>query len=408
MGGIMNNCYKNTPIILFAIVLVAFMGFATGEARAQAQNAELNLELVLSSNLTDSEVIPLQTLIQNDGKGQKLFDLYLENLNTNEPAENLYFNIILSTEKHGTIVEAYQEEGKPFSLRSRQQVIATNNTIGNGGLPGIKEYIGFDGGLTSAGDDFYNNLKGSTKLPPDTYSIQVDIYQGHNSKNGGIKVASTSAQLGVEITEDVKDIYLTSPGDVIGSSVEITNPYPEFRWEGANNATYRLVVVEAKGDESPESLIQGALSTDPILENGKSGMGSLLDHEILDAKLNKRSFQFPTSGVKSHEEGQLYFWQVLLELKTSNGIETRPSEIWEYSLAEQGTDDNVVDNSPELRRALNQLLGQGQFKEMQRNGYKLQSIVIDGQTVSGAVALQRIADFLDRVEQGDITIVNNN
>ena len=57
-----------------------------------------------------------------------------------------------------------------------QVVFATNNDIQNEEIPGISDIMKFDGGLTSTGENFVEDLSGTT-LPNDQYSFAVRIYQ---------------------------------------------------------------------------------------------------------------------------------------------------------------------------------------------------------------------------------------
>ncbi len=397
----MNPLKKN--IIYIPCLAVLFLLSGTSVQQSKAQNAQVFLELQLSPNLTNSQAINLTNILANNGRGTNLFSLYLQNENMSSAANNLYFNLELRSEKQGLIADMYQQQGKPFSLDPGQQIYATNNQVQTG-LPGVEEQIDFDGGLTPDGEEFVNDLGGSTKLPADRYIVTVELYQGANKRNGGIRVASSVQEFGGDIADDDRDIFLTSPGDVVGSGMEITNPYPEFRWEGSNGTNYRLIVVEAKGQDSPESLIQGALSTEPILNQGAAATGSLLDYEILDARARRTSFQMPPSGVQKLEPGKLYFWQVQAELNTSNGVETRTSEIWSFRLAEQGN-QQTIQAGQELARTLRSLLGNDQYRQLAQRGFRLQSIVIDGQTITGPAALQQLVELKSKLDAGDISII---
>lgn len=376
---------------------------ALGAADASAQKAELFLDLQINESLDNAQVINITNLFTGRGNGSSLFTLFIKNENLSQPAGELYFNIRFRSDKKGLLANMYQKKDQPFSLQAGQQVYASANAISDG-LPGVKENIGFDGGLTSTGRQFFNGLGGTTKLPPDNYRVQVDIFQGNNSRNGGVWVASAEAELGDGMVEDVRDIFLTSPGNVIGSEVEIINPYPEFRWEGSLGTAYRLVVVEAKGQESPESLLQGALNTEPVQSEGVRGMGTLLDYEILDIRLKKTNFQFPSSGVQALEPGKVYYWQVLSELSSGNGTDIRTSEIWSFAMSAQNSRYSQQING-ELSRLLKQLLGENQYRQLQQNGFRLQSLVIEGEVITGTSALQRLAELEDKLDQGEISIV---
>lgn len=389
--------------ISFSLLLLG-----TRVSTTTAQKAQLHLDLQLNEALANSQVINVNNILLSERKDVTIYNLFLQNENPTEPARDLYFNLRFHSDKRGLLANIYQRQGQPFSLEPGQQIYATNNDLSDG-LPGVKERIVFDGGLTKAGERFLNRMNGSAKLPPGRYVVQVDIFQGGNSRNGGVWIASVEADLGgnAKASASGYDIFLTSPGGAVGTSeMEITNPYPEFRWEGSSGANYRLVVVEAKDRESPESLIQGALSTAPVKGNGNSGKGTLLDYEIVDVSLKKPNYQFPPSGVQALKQGEVYYWQVLTELSTSNGPEQRASEIWSFTMAEQ-EDRQLQKVNGEVRRVLSQLLDGNVVDQLRRAGYQFQSVEIDGEVISGPMALERLLELMERADGGEITIVKN-
>ncbi len=374
--------------ILF--VLFAFVG---------PVQAQLSLDVEIDEMLSNSQSINIQSLLANNGKGPTLFRMYLQN-NSSEYANSLYFRLIVESDKIGRIVEIRQVSGQPFSLNPGQRVFATNNNIGDG-LPGVEELIQFDGEFSSEGKEFVNKLKGSTSLPADQYQITVEVHRG---SAGGELLASETAEIGRNIVEDTRDFYLLSPGDVASADATIANSYPNFQWQGATGTDYRLVVVEAKGNDSPQSLIEGAISTSPIQVKGSSGGGSLVDYEMLDVVVGQSSFQYPNSGVQSLEPGNTYYWKIVSQLESSGGVQERESEIWGFTLAstQQRTQNEKL--SSEVSQALRQVLG-NKFEEYQQDGYNFQSIVIDGQNYQGGQAMQKLMELSRQAEQGDISIV---
>lgn len=381
--------FQKTGIILFASACLMCIG--TDSAQAQ-----LSLDVELEEALINSQSIDIQSLIANNGQGPRLFQLYLQNRNTDEYENDLYFRIIVESEKVGRIADIKQVDGRPFNLRPGQRVQATNNNMGNG-LPGVEEVIQFDGNFTQEGKEFVNKLRGSTSLPADQYKVTIEIYQG--SVGGELK-ASTSAELGANIVEEIYDFYLLSPGDVVGADAVISNTYPNFQWQGANNASYRLIVVEARENDSPQSLMEGAASTDPV--RGGSSSGSLLDYEMLDVIVDRSSYQYPNSGVQELEPGKVYYWRVINQRETSRGVQNRESEIWSFSIADT-REGRTAQQNREVEKALRLVLG-SQLEQI-GDDLSFESIVIDGQTFRGGEALQKLLELGRRAEQGDVSIV---
>ncbi len=181
---------------------------------------------------------------------------------------DLFLEVKVFAAKIGEIVNVTTQDGFPFSLARGQSIYVNNNTLSQDGVPGIKETVKFEGGLTPEGDSFIENLDGSTTLPADTYSIEVNIRQ--KQANGEkLIIASVQAEIGggVPFSESV-DFFLRTPGDITDANVEITNPYPQFSWEGEQGIEYRLVVVKGSPSDSPESQLQSARSSAPISEGG--------------------------------------------------------------------------------------------------------------------------------------------
>lgn len=366
-------------------------------AIAVPAEAQLSLEVDVDENLSDAESITVQSLIANKGKGPDLFRMHLQN-NTSEYQNDLYFRIIVSSDKISRIADIKQKPGQPFSLSPGQQVFATNNNIGDG-LPGVEEVIQFSGNFTPEGDEFVNKLQGSTTIPAGDYQVKIEIHQG---SIGGAPVASASAEFGANIVEVGRDFYLISPGDVIGSDATISNQFPNFQWQGETGADYRLMVVEAKENESAQSLMEGAQSTAPIRENGSASGGSLLDYEMLDVVVDRSSFQYPNSGVQSLEPGKKYYWRIINQLDTGGGVETQQSEIWSFTLMDIG--NSVAGANGEMARYLQQLLGD-RLQVITEEGYSFESISFDGQEYQGGQALQKLMELGEDAEQGDISII---
>lgn len=393
----MINLIKKKCITVCYLSMLVWLLSAGGSS---AQQARLALDLQVNEAMANAQIVNIANLFTIRGKRSNLFTLLVQNESTDQAAEDLYFNIRFRSQKRGLIANLYQRNGQSFSLRPARQLYITSSNLDDG-LPGVEGNVKFDGGLTNAGERFFNELGGLMMLPPDEYTIQVHIYQEGNGVSGGTWIASAEERITGELVEDLRDIYLTGPGGVAGTNAQITNPYPEFRWEGSSGVNYRLIVVEAKGQDSPQSLLQGAMSTEPA--EVPSGIGNFLDYEIIDLRINKTSFQFPTSGVQVLEAGKEYFWQVLMELNTSNGRLTRVSEIWSFVLADQSP-QGTVELSSRLAPVLQQLLGEDRFRELQNGGFRLQSLVIEGETVSGSEALQRLMELNEKLDQGAISI----
>ncbi len=365
---------------------------------ALAQSPVLSIEIDVSDQLQNSQVFGLSSLgLDEKGSGPVLISGLMQNL-TSEKLENLYFEFRISTGKRGDIIHITQRSNWPFSLEPMQSVYVTNNAIKEEIIPGIEETMKFDGGLTPEGDALIEGLDGNLVLPPDTYSIHVVVFQISNEL-GRQDLAQASAEIGNTIGAETEDIFLRTPGDVIDGNVEITNPYPQFSWDGDTDADYRLLVVNSSGEDSPESLLESAKSSLPITDGG-----SLLTFENLDVRVQGNTFQFPASRAQPLEYGLTYYWQLITSIQVGASTEEKSSEIWSFRLAEPETSGEpaVIDN--EVKSALIRLIGESRFKQLQDAGFSLQGLEMDGVPVVGTQVNIKLAEFLRKIEDGDIIL----
>lgn len=371
-------------VFLFATLLVK-----SADAR---QTPDVEIELSLLPVLTEAQVLSLAQLgIDTQGAGNRLFNMIIENremnasfYNENGKLGNLYLSANVRVSGVGMIIQL--DTDQPFSLRQNQVVVANNNSMQNG-LPGVDERVRANGDLTPEGEQFVNNLKGSTRLPDMVYTITVQLWYG-GKRGQGAMISESSVTLPIENLGEDFDIVLVQPGDVIGSNADpLFNRFPVFRWDGDPRAVYRLVVVQKREGQSPESQIQAALSSDPsIIPSGTSlpfAPGNLLEFEMVDAIVRGLAFNYPVGGnVQQLQENETYFWQVFGVLRTPSGIEYQPSDIFEFSI---GGTETVDDSEPfviRLPEFLKDVVGTEVFNLLNNRGFRLQSIRIDGVPMS--------------------------
>lgn len=369
-----------------------------------ARQSDIIIELRMEDALTSSQIINLTTF-QDGGDGSQLFTLFIQNKG-DQRKDSLYLNFKIRSGRGTILAEAYQPETQPFSLDPGQVIYATNNSI----EAGSSGTIALTWKLTDEGKELVNQLGGSTILPGGTYTVEAAVSEVQNSLGGdgsSTAMVSSVADLGEELQEDIKSIYLLGPGDVNGSNAVINNSLPVFRWEGQTGVQYRLLVVEAQGADSPESLLQGSQSTGPVIENGSFAAGSLLDYEVLDVILEGSSFQLPASGVRQLKPGATYYWQVIAQLQSATGLQERFSEIWSFVLDYQGSSLNntMIPVNEELLTSLQELVGEENYQLLQSRGLRLESVIIDGQTLTGVAALQKLLEIREKLNRGEASIV---
>ena len=388
---------KNTGFLVVLVWILATM-------ITYGQSDKVFLEFSLSPILEQAQILGLSSLgVDTEGGGPVIISGSLIN-NTTERLENLYFEFDVEAASYGVLARIRQLAVYPFSLYPGQVVFATNNDIQSEEIPGISDEMKFDGGLTPTGENFVEDLSGTT-LPNDQYSFSVRIYQVNEGGRREL-FANETIQLGVNASEggvvDELTILLRTPGDLVGAEAAITNPIPQLSWEGDASLTYRVLVVADNGSDSPESLLESAKSS----ESTDLG-GSLLQFEYLDQNIQGHSLQYPTNGVQALVPGQTFYWQVVASMNTALGINEVVSEIWEFTLVDPGNESNVVEVDQETVQAIVQLIGQDTYNVLLETGYSFDNIEIDGQVFSGMVGVQKIIELIEKFQNGDLVIEGN-
>ena len=397
--------YKSLCIVLLLLILNV-----VPDKLVHAQ--DLNVTVEPSALLEDAEILSLTELgVNTDGSGPVLASVTIEN-NTNKRLKNLYLEIVVSSGKEGALLEYVQQHSRPFSLRPFQSVYITNNDVANEVFPGVNETISFSGGLTSQGEDLIGELSGSTSLPKDTYSLSVSIFTVSDAFGKQVLASGVAEIGGISNSKtafvDESEVILRTPGDIVGTETNITNPFPQFSWEGDNNVSYRLIVVEENNQDSPEALLQSAKSSPPLSDGG-----ALLEFENLDAIVQGTSFQFPSSGVQPLHPGKKYYWQVSTTTRSSASQTEIQSEAWGFTLTDPGGQGAVISLNPDgtfpenLRTALIELMGEESFQELEERGFTLESIAYDGQEFTGASAAMKLEELLEKIREEEIILQEN-
>lgn len=393
----MNERWFISRISIFVLFLIGFVPIDTAQAQV------LSLEITPSASLESAEVLNISTLgIDDKGGGPALVSAFLENL-TNEKLENLYLEINISASKVGKLIELKSDYTSPFSLRPNQSVYATDKNLEKERLPGVKEKLSFTGGFTPEGDAFLEDLSGATDLPADIYSIQVIVFQVTDA-TGRTDLVQATAEVGTNSVYgfEQNEVYLEAPGDVVEAQAQISNPYPQFSWEGPNNMNYRLIVVKDNGTDSPESLIQSAKST-----NSTTNGGSLLEFENLDVDVKRNTYQFPSSGAQALESGNTYYWSVVTSRKKRGDTSEKLSEIWSFELMNAGSGIAEVPVTNEVRRALMELIGADRYAQLRKEGFTLEGITFDGQEFNGPAATVALENILQKIRDEELTLGSN-
>lgn len=385
---------KNTfkKVMITSVIASLFLGISTVFGQVQTK-------ITLSERLVNSEVLNLLDLAVNATSTSSNPLFWLEIVNTtNEEVNGLKISVQISSTQKGDLVNLVQDD-PGFSLKPGQRVFAGSNQLKNG-LPGVEEPIKISGEvndfLTDNGQNLFNKSGGI--LPNDLYTIKFAIIKDGNE----IPESISFAYLGVKPQQSAVDFFLIQPGGKVGSNATIATTNPNFRWDGPRNAQYRLIVVKKNpnSEETSESLIQAAISTEPTIVNGSARSATLLDFEIVDAIITGNDFTLPPQGVQKLEEGFLYYWQIFYIAQTKNGEELRPSTIWEFTIPRPGETQASQDIDEEIFNHLAVIISPDLANELRDNGFKLLSVEYDNKSISGLALLQVIEELRQKFESG--------
>jgi hypothetical protein len=96
-------------------------------------------------------------------------------------------------------------------------------------------------------------------------------------------------------------------------------------------------------------------------------------------------------------------------LQTPEGEEEINSEIWSFTIRDQGqsTGTENTQMTEKARQNLQTVLGDGQVMNMVEQNMELQSVMIDGQRYSGQEMIRKLNEIVERARRGEITIVND-
>jgi len=388
--GLINKFGHRSIISLIVIVSLLI----SSESKSKSSDDKIDVQMLVENTLSMARLISLSQLSGSVNTDERFITLYLGNL-TPETQRNLRLHINVRSTRYGVIVNLDERNG--FSMEPGQTARANMSSLGNG-IPGVTSNMRFDAGLTSGGEAMINELRGSSTLPDDIYTITVEIYQNGNSTSG-VRVGGSSITIGAEPGFSTYEVRPIQPGDVTGSGATISNSNPVFSWEGDPSLKYRLIVVKAAPGRSAEALIQSALDTSPPAQGGR-----LLSDEMADVVTEQLTYSYPTSGVQPLEQNTTYFWQVFAIVPDVRGEQLLPSEIFEFTVTGQHTEQQTEVNR-EINTLIRRYFRRNDVLSLSRDGFDLVSIEYKGTVYTGPQIITVLEEFFEKVEDGKIRVV---
>lgn len=365
------------------------------------------LVINLSPSIANAQSLDLKSIAEAVAGGtanEKIFDIYITN---NENVAYSGLRIFISVElSNGDPLIQINQERPGFSVQPNRTYVANSNNIIDG-IPGIKESFSFDASdiddvLTDEGRDFMTETKGI--LSNELLIGKITILDSNDEVWATEQIVLGSAA----VSAPVSDLFLRSPGDALGNEFILSNTLPRFSWDGATNAIFRLVVVEDNNQDTPETLLQNARSSAPAINRTNSGStGSLLDYEMVDARLNQSAFDYPPNGVQKLTQGNTYYWQVIQIVSGNSGEEEIASEIWEFTIPSNASGNSSAQTNVQLANTVQRIIGFDTLNELAEEGYTLETVIIDGDEYStSSEMVRRLIKFANKINSNKITISN--
>ncbi|MFU8859890.1 MAG: hypothetical protein ACNA8K_05660 [Cyclonatronaceae bacterium] len=388
--GLMNKFGYRSLVSLMVVASLLVSLNTTGKSSSD----KIDVQMLVENSLNVARLLSLSQLSGSVNTDERFITLYLSNL-TPERQNNLRLHINVRSTRYGVIVNLDERNG--FGMEPGQSARANMSSLGDG-IPGITSNMRFDAGLTAGGEAMINELRGSSTLPDDIYTITVEIYQNGNSASG-VLVGGNSITIGAEPGISTFEVRPVQPGDVIGSGATIFNTNPVFSWEGDPSLRFRLVLVQAAVGRSAEALIQSALDTNPPAQGGR-----LLTGEIADVETGQLSYSYPTSGVKPLEPNTTYYWQVFALVPDVRGEQLLPSEIFEFTVSGDRSNQQAGVNR-EINTLVRKHFRRSDIISLSRDGYDLVSVEFKGTVYTGPQIITVLEDFFEKVDEGKIRMV---
>lgn len=388
------------PLFLFVLLLLIFAAEA-GAQDVSHNTPAVEIELDISEQVASAGLLSLAQLGVFDGAEAPVFLTGMVRNLTQETLTSLYFEVKVNSSRRGTVLIISQDRAYPFSLRPQQTIFVNNNNVARNQIPGLQEPLVFNTELTPPGNRLMETLSGSGTLPADMFTVEVRVLR-ITPESGTEVLSSAVAEAGSVIAPETDDIFLRTPGGAADAEVfEITNPWPQFSWDGSPGNKYRLLVVTDNGEDSPEALLENARSSPPASEGG-----SLLAFENLDVVVTGNSFRYPVSGVQALEAGKTYYWRVITYVDKGPEKAENLSEIWSFRLV-KGAEELPVPGGEETGPLLQALIGEEAYRELINAGFTLNELETEEGSFRGSAAAAKLAEIIRKIEDGLIILGDN-
>ena len=224
-------------------------------------------------------------------------------------------------------------------------------------------------------DAILQSVMATGQIADGEYSFEVTIL----SENDQV-LASESRTF---LVQSPVSITLESPGGALSDTLDnvIYTTFPIFQWFSQPCNGCETFIRVAQFNSQVHSSVEEAIEDQRVLPFDQSEEWYLID--------NVNSFQYPFSDAYPLEEGNVYCWQVKMNLPTTAGVEEMASSISAFKIGEAGNVETPGLISDPLLLALQQALGEDQYNAYFGSGNELQGFGATGQVEVNGVSVDQ-------------------
>ena len=186
---------------------------------------------------------------------------------------------------------------------------------------------------------------------------------------------------------------MSPPGGALSDTLDnvIYTTFPIFQWFSQPCNGCETFIRVAQFNSQVHSSVEEAIEDQRVLPFDQSEEWYPID--------NVNSFQYPFSDAYPLEEGNVYCWQVKMDLPTTAGVEEMASSISAFKIGEAGNVETPGLISDPLLLALQQALGEDQYNAYFGSGNELQGFGATGQVEVNGVSVDQssVAYLLNQI-----------
>lgn len=279
-------------------------------------------------------------------------------INTNDPPDTVWleFSIHCVSPKYGRLLW----------VKTDTFVLGNERSITNRDFANI-EIVEYDFNFDLLEDAIW----GTAKLPSGVYTFVLKIVNYNNPEDS----EEASSLFSVA---NPTSVSLITPGGEPGDEEGIFTTYPQFQWESTADQFQLTVCEKLPEDASPDEVMNKLPHYQTIVDN-------------------QTFLEYPISGVRSLEPGHTYYWQVEALVSTSGGETEIQSEIWGFTVADEGEFTSLL-------LELTDLLWEefGDILDILENYFPTGKIDMNGKTIS----IDELRGYLQDLRSGKYKITN--